>query len=324
MHFTAEDVARTALCADADPLWEVLLSGFRMRERSMPLSFRPWLNAVTADADRSAAVRRGSRALRTLAPMGPYFPDFLTPAAARLGLDQGLEALLSTPRRDLRTQLRRLDRWRRLPDWAWPLAEGDPGVLDRLASALRGYHDAVVAPHRDLVGRSVAADHAHRLAALTEHGLTGLFDSMRPLLCWRPPVLEIAYAVDRELHLDGRGLRLVPSYFCHRVPVALADASLPPTLVYPIGMQFRWHQARRAAPSRSLEALLGTTRCAVLETIANGASTSRIAGRLDTSVSSVSRHAAVLRDAGLIASHRRDQSVVHSLTPLGAALLDGN
>jgi DNA-binding transcriptional ArsR family regulator len=322
VHFTAEDLTRTVVTADPDPLWEVLLSGFRLRERCRPVSFRPWMAALAAHRPHATVVRTGSGVLRVLAPMGPYFPDFLTPTAARHGLNAGLDALRGTPRLELRGQLERLARRRPLPDWVRPLADGETAVVTRLADILRAYHDAAIAPHAKLVGQSVAADHAHRMTALANGGLDGLFASMNPLMRWRPPVLEVDYGVDKDLYLRGRGIRFVPSYFCHRVPVSLADPELPPTLVYPIGQQFRWSHATRAASAHSLDALLGATRSAVLRSIDCGATTSQLARRLGTSLSSVSRHATVLREAGLVTSHRHDKAVLHTLTPLGAAILE--
>jgi DNA-binding transcriptional ArsR family regulator len=60
----------------------------------------------------------------------------------------------------------------------------------------------------------------------------------------------------------------------------------------------------------------------VLHSVDRGVTASQLARRLGTSLSSVSRHAAVLRDAGLITSHRCGKGVVHALTPLGAAVLE--
>ncbi|WP_410660056.1 ArsR/SmtB family transcription factor [Amycolatopsis sp. lyj-112] len=77
-------------------------------------------------------------------------------------------------------------------------------------------------------------------------------------------MLTARYPLDRDLHLRGRGLRLVPSYFCWDTPVALADDEL--------------------------------------------------ADRLGISATAVSRHAAVLRDGGLITSTRDGAMVLHSLT----------
>jgi DNA-binding transcriptional ArsR family regulator len=151
-------------------------------------------------------------------------------------------------------------------------------------------------------------------------GLDGLLASMRPLMRWRPPVLEVDYNIDRDLHLRGRGLRFVPSYFCSRVPVSLADPELPPVLVYPIAQQFTWRPLVR--PSGSLDKLVGPTRAAVLRAIGTGATTTQLARRLEASLASVSRHAGVLRDAGLVRSDRDGAAVLHSLTSLGTALRD--
>ncbi|WP_067543171.1 ArsR/SmtB family transcription factor [Nocardia crassostreae] len=73
--------------------------------------------------------------------------------------------------------------------------------------------------------------------------------------------------------------------------------------------------------SRDLSALLGRTRAAVLEAIADGGSTTLLAQRLGVSPATASEHAAVLREAGLVASIRVRNSVHHNLTPLGVALL---
>jgi DNA-binding transcriptional ArsR family regulator len=320
VHFTAEDLARTTVAADPDPLWEIVLSRFRLHDRHRPVTYRSWVRALgTTERARTAHVQAGSAVLGVLAPRGPYFPDFLTPADGRAGLAAGLDALCRTPRRELRAQLERLAGRGDLPGWAVPLAHGDPPALTRLAETLRSYHEVAIAPFTELV-ESVAADHAHRVHSLVTGGVDGLLAGMRPFMRWRPPVLEIDYDVDRDLYLAGRGIRFIPSYFCDRTPVSLADPDLPPVLVYPIAQQFRWNHATRR--HQSLDNLVGSTRSAVLRSINAGATTTQLARRLDTSLASVSRHAAVLRDAGLVDSHRHGSAVLHSLTPLGVSLLD--
>lgn len=143
---------------------------------------------------------------------------------------------------------------------------------------------------------------------------------------WRPPVLEVQHDVDRDLYLGGRGLRLVPSYFCQRVPVALADPDLHPTVVYPVNHGYAWKYdlAARRSSDRALATLLGSTRAAVLIAVDGGATTTELARRLGTSLSSVSRHTTVLRDAGLVTTCRQGLAVLHTMTPLGAALVRSN
>ncbi|MET9484991.1 winged helix-turn-helix domain-containing protein [Streptomyces sp. NPDC006638] len=321
IHFTGEDLARTTVAAGADPLWEVVLSRFRLQDRITPLVFQPWLRQVRADPVLRTGMRAGSQWLTRLAPLGPYFPDFLTPPEACDGLDAGLEALQSTPRRRLRSELQRLDRHRPLPDWARPLADGDPASLGRLAEALRTYHRAAITPHHRLIQAVVDADRARRARSFLDGGVHGVLADLRPVMRWHPPVLEVDYGVSQDLYLRGRGLRLIPSFFCHRAPVALADPDLTPVLIYPIDQTARWAVAA-GADDRPLKALMGSTRTAVLHAVGDGVTTTQLALRLNTSLASASRHAGVLRNAGLVSSQRHGSAVLHSLTGLGTALLD--
>jgi DNA-binding transcriptional ArsR family regulator len=147
--------------------------------------------------------------------------------------------------------------------------------------------------------------------------------SFQPLMRWRSPVLEVGYPTDRDLHLGGRGLRLVPSFFCSGRPVSLLDPELPPVVVYPIAHD-PWHPMAAGTGPRSLSVLLGATRAAVLEAVGDGCTTTELSRRARVSAASASQHASVLRGAGLISTSRTGGSVLHTLTPLGTALLRGD
>lgn len=324
IHFTCDDLARTSVAAGPDALWEIMLSGFRLREPDWLLELRPWIQRVHADPHRATRIGPGARLLSVLAPAGPYIPDFLTPDEGRTGLDAGLAAILATPRHRLHTELCRLGAAGPLPSWVRGLAAGDVDCLTRLVDGLRAYHDAAIAPHHELIAVSVDTDRARRARTLLDTGVAGLFHSMRPLVRWQPPVLEVRYPVDQDLHLDGRGLRLVPSYFCDRLPISLADPDLPPVLIYPIDRECRWQQAAMATGHPPLDALIGATRAAALRVLDTGlgTTTTELARRLHTSPASASRHTQVLRDAGLITTHRHGTAVLHTRTPLGTALLE--
>ncbi|MFF4052374.1 winged helix-turn-helix domain-containing protein [Streptomyces chartreusis] len=113
-------------------------------------------------------------------------------------------------------------------------------------------------------------------------------------------MLHVDYPVDRDLSLGGRGLRLIPSYFCRRTPIALADPELRPVLVYPID-----HSTVRpsADPSgtkpQALSALLGRTRARTLAALHDTATTGELARRLRISPASASQHVHVLAAANL-------------------------
>jgi DNA-binding transcriptional ArsR family regulator len=310
IHFTATDLARTQVAKAPNPLWEMVFSRLRLDDPNPPAFQRSWLAQVRRDRTKLAP---GIRVLATLCPRGPYFPDFLTPPEGGDGLDAALWAIMRTPKRRLDDELNRLAAWWPLPRWTRSL--GDSRALTTLSRILRAYHDIAIAPYQSLTTPRIEAEHANRQSQTGETLLLG----MAPLMRWQPPVLEVPYRVSRELHLDGRGLLLVPSFFCRHTPVALADADLPPTLVYPLTPRAQWD----TTAGQPLTALLGTTRATILTAIDSGTTTTELARRVGTSLASASRHTQVLREAGLVATTRHGKAVRHTLTPLGIALLEG-
>ncbi|GGU13249.1 transcriptional regulator [Lentzea flava] len=323
IHFSAGDLERTQVAERVDPLWEMVFSRLRLTEGNSGLLLQPWLRDVRRNGDRQV-IRSGVRLLAVLSPLGPYFPDFLTPPEGADGLTAALDAIRATPRARLRTEFRMLADVSPTPGWTRPLAEGCDGALTELTDALARYHAAVIEPYSAVIDEAIETDRLHRSGAAGS--VEGLLHGMWPLMNWRPPVLEVQYACDRDLHLNGRGLRLVPSYFCRRTPVAFADPGLPPTLVYPVHHDWTWQRQLTSGRRQegSLAALLGTTRSAVLAAVGAGATTTELAQRLGASPSAVSRHTAVLREAGLLTTEREGMSVLHQRTLLGSALLGSN
>jgi DNA-binding transcriptional ArsR family regulator len=320
IHFRPDDIGKVRLATNPDPLWETVLSLFRLRHPGPPLFFERW--------QRSAARACRRADLEMLLPMTPggyYYPDFLTPAASEFGLDAGLDALLCTPRSRLRHDIGLLARQHAsLPSWMGLLADGDRQMLDRLAAAIRSQHAAVVAPIWQEIRAHVEADRSKRARAFLEGGCEGLLRSFLPMMRWQPPILEIDDCpFDQWLHLDGRGLLLVPSFLCWRWPDVLYDPSLPPVLVYPIEHTLA-RSLHSQAPNTSLIALIGITRTSVLESIGNGSTTSELARQVGVNTPSISQHTTVLRQAGLIHTNRLGKAVLHTITPLGAALLDSH
>ncbi|MBP2327816.1 hypothetical protein JOF56_008201 [Kibdelosporangium banguiense] len=237
IHFSAEDLRRTCVARSADPLWEMVFSRLRLRERDKALVFLPWARRVRHDI-ADPAIASGLRVLTVLSPLGPYFPDFLTPPEGALGLVPAVEAIRATPSGRIRHELHLLSQTARLPSWTRSLAEGDRELLGDIGHSLIDYYRNAIEPYTDTIEAAVDMDCAYRARTMLDSGVDGLLHGMRPLMQWQPPVLKVQYDVHRDLHLRGRGLRFVPSYFCRRVPVALADPDLPPTLVYPVNHDY--------------------------------------------------------------------------------------
>ncbi|MEU4268245.1 winged helix-turn-helix domain-containing protein [Streptomyces sp. NPDC026092] len=319
IHFTASDVAGVRMAARPDVLWETILSFHRLRDRRGPVVYGEWRSQTRPRLNGE------TRLLAALVPSRGYFPDFLTPPEGLQGLDEGLQAIRATPGDRLLTELALLgaDRagGRTVPHSLRALAEGGDEPFGRLLGALRSYHRAAIEPYWPQIRARVEADRAVRGRALLDGGADELLASLPPMFRWRAPVLEADYPVARDVHLDGRGLLLQPSYFCRGTPVVLRDPALPPVLVYPT--------THCEAPTvhepggSSLAKLVGNTRSAVLHAIGDGGTTSELARRAGVSLASASQHAGVLREAGLVATLRHGNAVLHTLTPLGAALLGG-
>jgi DNA-binding transcriptional ArsR family regulator len=325
--FTSVDLMKTRLASAPDPLWELTLSLHQLRSPS-PQIFQEWRRSTLARLQQQPSGMRSLQLLLELVPATGYFPDFLTPAEAEHGFDAGVEAILSTPVQRLAADMEILAQQRKLPSWAAGLAQGEPGVLGRLGVALRDYHAAAIAPFQTEIRASVHIDRSRRARSLTTGGYEQMLAGMRPALRWTDSAIEADYPHSHHCVLDGRGLVMVPSFFCWGRPISLKNTTLPPVLVFPIEGDARYlalgKTMRENASSRSLGALLGKTRAAVLETIADGCTTGEIARRLDVSLATASEHATVLRRAGLVVSVRDGNSMLHALTPVATALLDGS
>ncbi|MGW6689853.1 helix-turn-helix domain-containing protein [Streptomyces sp. NPDC054961] len=351
IHFTGVDLARLRMAGRPDALWETILSFHRLRDRRDTRLFGDWRT------ETRSRLNGETRLLGALIPSRGYFPDFLTPVEGKYGWDVGLDALRAIRPERMRSELVLLGRSagagsgmaaafgmpgaagagtasdgavpRRLRDFM----EGATAHLPRLLGELRGYHRAAVEPYWSHIQAQIEAERAARGRALLDGGADELLASLPPMLRWRAPVLECDYPVDRDVRLRGRGLLLQPSFFCRRTAVTLHDPELPPVLVYPAAAELasaqpggeagRPVEEQRRYRQRTLGKLVGHTRSVVLQAIGDGATTSELARRAGVSLASASQHAGVMREAGLVTTLRRGNSVLHTVTPLGAALLKG-
>ncbi|WP_410618629.1 ArsR/SmtB family transcription factor [Amycolatopsis sp. cmx-8-4] len=324
IHFTAEDQGRLRLATATDWMWEVVLSLHLLQSGEPDLVFDPWRRRLAEfrSPDWAAVVAF----LNVINPSAHYFPDFLTPVTGTGEIATGIDAVRCTPKTQFSIQLTRLAHARFLPPRARLLATGDKDAVAHVCRALRTYYDAAIAPFRSLIDLRLAEVRQEYARVTTTRGSEALLRSLGPGCAWQPPSLLVRYPHDRDLHLDGRGLLLVPSFCCVRRPVTLFDRDLAPVLVLPIRHDPRWlsGNGRCAAAGETLGDLLGDTRARILDLAGNGAlATGAIAGRLRISAQTISYHTKILRDAGLITSNRDGASVMHHLTATGVALLNG-
>jgi DNA-binding transcriptional ArsR family regulator len=320
IHFTADDLARIQVSPTLGPLAETVMALWMLRCPSQPpAQFGEWRAQVKGRLTAQMAP------LTALIPLGSGV-DLCMLTGAAPTIEKGLQALLAMPREHVLAEMEYTDRTHRLPAAAWAVAEADGPARRGLAAAARIAHRALVEPYWTRIHACLHAEQVARGRMLASGGPDRLLSSLQgELIRWRPPVLELGLPCDREVHLGGRGIALIPSVFVGKTPrlhLNPNDESTVPWLVMPLadgrnGHRRLWDHPRGAA----LAALVGRNRAAVLRAIADGCTTTELASRVGISLAAASQHASVLRDAGLIITRRQGSAVLHVITPLGADLL---
>ncbi|MCA1217779.1 winged helix-turn-helix domain-containing protein [Streptomyces sp. 8L] len=162
--------------------------------------------------------------------------------------------------------------------------------------------------------------------AMLDGGMEQVLNSRHDAVHWDAPILRIdSPQHPRRTALADRGMALAPSLFAPH-PILIDDRmgwDGPPILVYNITPDAEtatslWQESEDES---ALHALLGRTRADVLAVLRETRSTGQIADRLQISSPSASKHLSILRRAGFVTTERRQNLAVHSLTPLGEAIL---
>src|SRR5687767_1234431 len=182
--FTAQDIARTRLAPSPDPLWEMVLSLQMLRGQRGDLLFSQW-RRETARTLRRAELGSRLDLLLTLSPELGYFPDFITPADARRGLEYGLEAIRCAPKTTMRHELALLAQGqqsltgKRLKADVSRLARGETAAVTELTQAMQTYYELAIQPHERGINAAVQADRNVRLDGFAQAGIEGMLGSLR-------------------------------------------------------------------------------------------------------------------------------------------------
>jgi DNA-binding transcriptional ArsR family regulator len=316
--FTERDLARVRLADTPHALSEITFSVRALRRRDVP-GFEPWRG------ETRSRLAPEMRPLLELVPARGWIPDFMEPAG---GLSHGRTALRAASADVVGFDLARIAAERRPPPLALELVSDRRHALGRLAEAVTAYHTVATAPHWRRIAAAFDAGRAARARILASGGLDLLLATLHPSIRWNPPVLELAgYRDGERLDLDGRGLLVNPGVlaFYPRASVIACPGGDVPVLLVPI-----WERPSLAAadadsvPAGDLAGLLGATRARVIRAVAAGCTTTELARALDIAPATASEHATVLRKSGLISTRRHRNTVLHTLTPLGTALIDAN
>jgi len=276
--------------------------------------YLPWYRDV---AGRAARLELGL--LRALVPANGYVPDFISPPpdSPLPDLDADLARVAATPPDRVRAEIAELfgsDPPRVVAGLMADPAEG----LQTIVAQLRRWFDAALEEHWPRIRALLQADISHRARCLSAGGARALFSELHPSVRWHEGGrLDLGIAYDAPVALDERGLLLVPSVFAWPGIYVVSDPPWQPTLIYPArGTATAWEPTRERARD-ALRRLIGPTRAAILHALQAPQTGADLARALDVTPSAVSQHITVLRDAGLIATHRDGRHTIAQRTELG-------
>ncbi|MEU3503472.1 winged helix-turn-helix domain-containing protein [Streptomyces hundungensis] len=303
IHFTAADIAKTRLRTTAGPLIETAFA-YGLLGRGVTPGYARWRKQVATRLPAWPRLRSGGVGVVS-------DPEVLLRLIERSGIEQsGSE-----------------DR-----------ASHDVAQQDALTAQLSAYREvaglpevwqAAIAPYWDHIEAYLEVECEARGRVVMAGGVGSLLATLHPRITWRSQILEIPGGPDEDIYLDRRGLALTPSVFLNHRPAQLTGGrSEGGELVLAFAAP---PDAQRAASlwdapdddAQSLGALVGQTRAAALRVLRATCTTSQLAHRLGISAAGASQHTTVLRQTGLITTRRIRNTVLHTVTPLGLALLDG-
>ncbi|OLR91941.1 helix-turn-helix domain-containing protein [Actinokineospora bangkokensis] len=281
IHFTADDLARTQLRPTLGPLSEAVFAIGLLQQRGGRVHHHL--------RDRLARSRQGARLAAACPPVDDLGPEQLHQVVTGATGGRG--------------------------------AQGE-----RVALGARTLWGAAIAPHWRRISNHLTAEADWRGRVAVRDGVERLLSALHPRATWDGTVLSVEGCPPGELHLGGRGVIVAPSVFLAPRPAAALDPGAgtgTPALVFatPPAAGARLLEPVRATEPAALGALVGQTRAAVLRELVDPCFNNELAVRLGISSASASQHAAVLRQSGLISTRRVRNHVLHSVTPLGRALL---
>ena len=319
--FGHDDAARVRFAIS--PLWETMAAVRVLLEPQRHAYHLPWLDSVRADLDRLELWP-----LLVLSPRRGWTPDFLSPAPGGPSTDVAdqLAQVRATPP-ELVAQEVKLSLTQRsgepAPEAAWRLLDDPRASRALLADLLEECWHLLIAPHWARLRDLLQSDILYRTQMLGDYGLESVLSDLHPEARWVGHSLVIDAPSSAEHQLAGAGLLLLPSAFVWPGLAAITDPPAQPTLIYPArGIAELWQPAP-THQSEALGRLLGRTRAAVLESLAEPASTHTLARRHRLAPSTVSEHLTALHRAQLITRRRHRHAVLYQQTPLGTLVTYG-
>lgn len=314
IHLTADDVARIRIAEAPDINAELVWAGYRLAHRVRAGRLSRWWQELALGWNPG------------IAKMFDLYSRSAMPGV----LDQAFhadpavtaKAVAATDPEAMGEYLRSLTYARGLTPFARELIDGREPAYVALGQAVADLQEIAVDPYRRRIASHVATEAARVGARAAALGLGALLGTLHPQVSWDGSAVGVTSVNDYDVELGGRALVLRGSVFATKPGISGNMFEDALELYYPVGGAALLRDARLEAPNAALAALLGPTRAAVLTAVARtpAITTGRLAADLGLAGSSASRHASILREAGLITTFRNGMSVHHHPTRLGAEL----
>ncbi|MEY9927831.1 DNA-binding transcriptional ArsR family regulator [Catenulispora sp. GP43] len=309
IHFSPGDFARVRFLPRPAPLVELKLSLMMSRRRDSPVLFGRWRRDVG---------RRLPASTRPLWDLLQPFrgPAFLDPVSR--DLEEGLDLVRGTPGTEVRSAVAGLQR----PPTPWVKALMDRdaqawAVLDR---GLRDAYQSVLATAWTTVRERHAAEFTRFALRAAENGVEPALTTLAAGSTVHDGTWHIPALKDRDHHLTGKGLTLLPTFHWTHEPLIGFTPDQPLLLVYPAGPGFP--PPAETPTGDPLADVLGTSRARVLRLLEHPHTTTDLAADANLSPAATSSHTTALRRAGLITTRRDGRSVQHTRTDLGRMLTE--
>jgi hypothetical protein len=312
VHFTGADFARTRVSQNPAPLVELKLSLMMLRRRDNDVFFGRWRRRLRTSLPAS------TQPLWDLVS-GYRGPAFIDPVSVTV--PEGLAAVHSTPAARIRDDIDRIYAHRSSapPSWLHRLLGGDPGARDTLRRALEDAYQATLARTWPAVRDLHRTEFAQYALTAASAGVSRALTTLVPGSQLSPAgVWQLSAPYERDLHLNGRGLILVPTFHWTGMPLAADLPGQPVLLAYPAGPGLPVQPPGQHQDP--LPAVLGPTRSHVLRLLADENTTTGVARLAGISPASASAHVTALRAAGLITTARDGTAARHRRTSLGTLL----
>ncbi|NBE80966.1 DUF5937 family protein [Micromonospora rubida] len=202
----------------------------------------------------------------------------------------------------------------RQAEFAERLLADPPRVRTWVRHLLEDCEQAFFAESWARVQHQLAADSRHKADLLAHHGLSAMLTAVSPSVSLQDNRIVVDKLQDNATAAHGGGVTFIPSAFGHPHLLVVHAPGWQPVIQYPVAEPGLPHPISLQGVQRRMDALAHPVRRRLARTIARGPhTTGELADAWQLTAPEVSRHLAVLRQAGLVTVGRRGRYVLYQL-----------